>query len=391
MPGADETQRIAADARRALDICNACQFCGGYCAVFRALKARRQVSAADLAFLSNLCHNCRSCYHACQYAPPHAFDLNLPKSLSLVRQQTYRDHVWPPWFRGRLPCAGWPAVAVMVAIALSALMLVGLPALILIPPDLLFGRHLGPGAFYRLVPWEAIAGGAGALTLWSLLAVGFSVASFWHSMGPMPAGAALLPALRDALYDAASLRNLGGGGAGCNDRDERFSRSRRRFHHALFYGVVLCFAATAVATVYDHALAWQAPYPVLSLPVLLGGLGGTGILVGTMGLARLKLRADPGPLAPSLTASDCALLALLFLVAVSGLGLLALRETAAMGPLLLVHLGLVLGWFATLPYSKFLHAPFRFAALLRAAMERRHRAPQVGRGQGKSGRGSSGA
>ena len=86
-------------------------------------------------------------------------------------------------------------------------------------------------------------------------------------------------------------------------------------------------------------------------------------------------------MARSLSGADCALLALLFLVAASGLGLLAMRGTAAMGPLLLVHLGLVLGWFATLPYSKFLHAPFRFAALLRAAMERQGRVPQAGRGR----------
>jgi len=371
MPIADDAHRIAANARRALEICNACQFCDGYCAVFPALKTRRSVSAEDLTFLSNLCHNCRSCYHACQYAPPHVFDLNLPRSLSLVRQQSYRDHVWPPLLGGRLPYAGWPAVAVMVAVVLSAVALVAVPALLWVPPETLYGRQSGPGAFYRLVPWKAIVGVAGAAMSWSLLAVGLGVASFWRGMGPAPAGARLWPALREALSDAATLRNLGGGGAGCNDRNERFSQARRHFHHALSYGVALCFASTCVATVYDHLLGWPAPYPPASLPVLFGSLGGVGMVVGTVGLALLKLRADPAPVAASLTGADCALLALLFLVAASGLGLLALRETAAMGPLLLVHLGLVLGWFATLPYSKFLHAPFRFAALLRAAMERR--------------------
>ena len=42
---------------------------------------------------------------------------------------------------------------------------------------------------------------------------------------------------------------------------------------------------------------------------------------------------------------DVAFLALLFLASTSGLLLLALRETAAMGVLLIVHLGIVLALF----------------------------------------------
>ena len=371
MPCTDDSpDRIAAEARRALEICNACQYCNGYCAVFRALKSRRQVGTADMLFLANLCHNCRSCYHACQYAPPHAFAVNLPKSLSLVWQNSYRDHAWPPFLRGRLRYTGKPVILA----ALFAVAALALAAALTVPPEDLFGRHSGPGAFYRVVPWEIMAGLAGIVLLWSLLAIGFSVAAFWRSMGPAPSGVPLLPVLRETLRDVVTLRNLGGGGAGCfvrdGGRDGGLSQARRSCHHALFYGVALCFAATGVATLYDHLMGWQAPYPLVSLPVLLGSLGGAGMLAGTAGLTLLKRRADPAPVAESVTGADYALLLLLFLTAVSGFALLALRGTAAMGPMLLLHLGIVLGLFATLPYGKFLHAPFRVAALLRAAMER---------------------
>ena len=41
-----------------------------------------------------------------------------------------------------------------------------------------------------------------------------------------------------------------------------------------------------------------------------------------------------------------------------------------MGILLAVHLGFVLGLFVSLPYGKFVHGLYRFAALLQYARER---------------------
>jgi citrate/tricarballylate utilization protein len=51
--------------------------------------------------------------------------------------------------------------------------------------------------------------------------------------------------------------------------------------------------------------------------------------------------------------------------------LLGLRNTSAMGTLLVLHLGMVAGLFITAPYGKFAHVAYRYAALVRYAIEQR--------------------
>lgn len=97
---------------------------------------------------------------------------------------------------------------------------------------------------------------------------------------------------------------------------------------------MLCFAATVVATFYRYALKLHAPYPVLSLPVLLGTIGGVGLLVGPAGLLWLNLRRDPGRGDPKQRPMDRGFIALLLLTSASGIALLAWRDTAAMAWLL---------------------------------------------------------
>ena len=91
MPSADE-----AEVARQLQICNACRYCEGFCAVFPAMTRRLEFGKADVHFMANLCHNCGACLHACQYAPPHEFAVNVPQAMAKVRLQTYVDYAWPP-------------------------------------------------------------------------------------------------------------------------------------------------------------------------------------------------------------------------------------------------------------------------------------------------------
>ena len=78
-----------------MEICNACRYCEGFCAVFPAMELRREFSNGDLTYLANLCHNCRGCYYACQYAPPHQFGVNVPKTFAELRTESYAAYAWP--------------------------------------------------------------------------------------------------------------------------------------------------------------------------------------------------------------------------------------------------------------------------------------------------------
>jgi citrate/tricarballylate utilization protein len=126
-----------------------------------------------------------------------------------------------------------------------------------------------------------------------------------------------------------------------------------------------------VATLYHYLLAREAPYAWWDLPVVLGTLGGIGLLIGPAGLLLAKWQRDPALADSARTGMDAAFILMLFLTSFSGIVLLLLRDTAAMGPLLALHLGLVFALFITMPYGKFVHGIYRFVALVRYARERR--------------------
>jgi len=354
-----------AEARRALEICNACRYCEGYCAVFPAMELRREFSNADLSYLANLCHDCRGCFYACQYAPPHEFNINLPRTFAQLRAETYEEYGWPQPL-ARLFRHNGLVVSLVVAAALAVVLLLTTR---LQAPNVLYGAHTGVGAFYAVIPYGVMVT-VGVVTFgYALLALALGYVRFQRDTAASLGRSAGGKAWRRALGDAAALRYLSGGGHGCNDRDDSFSGVRRWLHHAMAYGFLSCFAATCVATIYHHFFGWIAPYPLLSIPVVLGMLGGIGLLIGTLGLLIVKAVRDPTPGAREMRGADAALLVLLALVAATGLALLTLRDGGAMGTLLTIHLALVLALFVALPYSKFVHGVYRLGALVHYAAE----------------------
>lgn len=369
------TDNLHAENRRLMQICNACRYCESFCAVFQAMSQRRHFTNPDLDYLSNLCHNCTACYHACQYAPPHDFEVNVPLKMAELRSDTYQRFAWPGSLAGLLHRNGL-AVSLVVVLILSLMLIFSIWWQ---NPEVLFAEHTAPGAFYQIFSHSSIVWLAGSSFGFACFALFMGGVNCWREF--LLRQVSLINVLNAGKH-ALLLTYLGGGhlgnkalgseiGKGCNTENDQFSNQRRWFHHAMAWGFMLCFAATSVATLYEYALGIISPFPFFSLPVMLGTVGGLGLLIGPAGLVWLKLKSDTRVMHTKQFGMDYAFLALLFLISLTGFLLLGLRATSAMGVLLSVHLALVLALFVMLPYSKFVHAIYRFIALVKFVAEQK--------------------
>ncbi len=369
MPGLD----IFEEANRQLIICNACRYCEGYCPVFRAIETRRDFKQGDVFYLSNLCHDCRACYYACMFTPPHEFAINIPQILSQARMETYRRWCWPD-FLGR----AFKNRSITVSLATGVAALVALLALIFIPSEKLFSVHQGPGAFYEVVPYAAMVAGALILFIYGIAVWINGGSRFWRETSTALNEKGSFKSLAAAMGAVLGLLYLKGGGPGCFYPDERPS-SVRRFYHALtFWGLTSDFISTTLAFVYQDLLRILPPYALTSAPVIFGAIGGVALLLGTCGLIYFKLRSDAEPADAAASGMDYVFLVTLGLTALTGMLTLILRETSAMGSILVLHLASIAALFLSAPYGKFVHAVYRTLAVIRYEVEQSQPHQHVG-------------
>ena len=358
---------ILDEADRLMTVCNSCRYCEGLCAVFPAMEMRRAFSDGDLNYLANLCHACGACYVDCQFSPPHEFNVNVPRTFAIARAESYAAYAWPRALSGLFSRNGL-FVSVIAALSVAAFIF-GFAAVH--DSLVMYEAHVGPGAFYAMMPHYAMVGLFGAAFLYVVLALAMSLRAFWRDIGEPVAMRSDAPSLWQAIREVSSLRYLGGGGGGCFNEDDRPTDRRRIYHHLTFYGFLLCFAATCVATLYHYLLGREAPYAWWDLPVLLGTVGGIGLVIGPVGLLVEGWRRDRVLVDETRYGMDTAFTTVLLLTSLSGLAVLAWRETSAMASLLALHLGIVFALFMTLPYGKFVHGLYRLVALVRYARERK--------------------
>ena len=353
---------ITEEARRQVEICNACRYCEGYCAVFPLglLAARLQrrghhPAGQPLPQLPRLLL-CLPVYRPARVRPEPA-----PRAGRGPRRK-----LGPLRMAGRLrpplPNARAARWRFMLVLGIAALFW----ALTALAPA------SGEG-FYAYLSHTAMV---------AIFAPRLPSAAGGHRHRPQTllgrVGGTRIrwPHLKSAFADAATMRQpVGRAAEGCNFRTGRPLLAGPPPRPS---GGVLGLPSVLRLHVFGHGpalcLHMPAPYGLFSLPKLLGLPGGFLLTVGAVGLIALKFKADASLGAPESGAERSPFVALLGLTGLTGLMLYFATGTALVAPLLALHLGTVLAFFLTTPYSKMVHGFYRMAALIRDAQRKQAKA-----------------
>jgi len=160
----------------------------------------------------------------------------------------------------------------------------------------------------------------------------------------------------------------------------------RLYRALLLFGVLQALTNLGFMLLAASGKSYALMVAVIGMENLCGGMGTAAYVALLMALCDRRFSATQyallsalsavgrvyvGPIAGYLVAGYGwqAFFFFTFVIALPGLALLVLRETGTMVTLLVVHLGVVLALFVTLPYGKFVHGLYRAAALVKSANE----------------------
>jgi citrate/tricarballylate utilization protein len=347
------------DARFSLNICNACRYCENICPVFKAIEFRRTFSDNSIIYLANLCHDCRGCYYACQYAPPHTFDINIPKIFGTLRLETYKNYKKSKFSKEIIEK---PHIF-SIAIFLISFLFYTISSIIYTGKLSLKGFFEQNTSFYSVLPENFLI-----ITMLIPFTISLTIyikdlIDYCDYIDIKKSDFFKLFNHISSLKSVILLEFLDGGSFGCNYPDEEYSFSRRIYHQFVLFGFKITFISTLIAAFMSHILNISPPYSFTSLPVIFGTIGGVLMLLGLTGLLYLRTKMDRIPYNENINSMDINFIIILLMSVLTGFLVLLFRSTIFMPILFIIHLSTVITFFIMLPFSKLQHAVFRYASI----------------------------
>jgi citrate/tricarballylate utilization protein len=347
------------DARFSLNICNACRYCENICPVFKAIEFRRTFSDNSIIYLANLCHDCRGCYYACQYAPPHTFDINIPKIFGTLRLETYKNYKKSKFSKEIIEK---PHIF-SIAIFLISFLFYTISSIIYTGKLSLKGLFEQNTSFYSVLPENFLI-----ITMLIPFTISLTIyiknlIDYCDYIDIKKSDFFKLFNHISSLKSVILLEFLDGGSFGCNYPDEEYSFSRKIYHQFVLFGFIITFISTLIAAFMGHILNISPPYSFTSLAVIFGTIGGVLMILGLTGLLYLRTKMDRIPYSENINSMDINLIMILLMSVLTGFLVLLFRSTIFMPILFIIHLSTVITFFIMLPFSKLQHAIFRYASI----------------------------
>jgi citrate/tricarballylate utilization protein len=273
--GARPCSAAEAEVARQMQICNACRYCEGFCAVFPAMTRRLEFGKADMHFPGQPVPQLRRLPARLPVRAAARVCGQRAAGHGAVRGQTYADYAWPPAL-GALYQRNGLTLALALAAGL-ALFLVLAAA----PPGSCGGR-----------PWAATSTPSSRTTCWWAVRAGvrFRGAGAGHGRAPLlarrvPPPAAPLAGRRRGRGHArrAALKYLDGGhGDGCHNEDDAYTLRAGAFTTSR--STASCCALPPPAWPRCTTTPWAGWRPTTAQPAQAAGrVGGISLLAGTAG------------------------------------------------------------------------------------------------------------
>ena len=353
-------------------VCIACRFCIGYCPVWDALDTlffgfrRDSIDRRDLEYFAYLCHDCRDCYYACPYKPPHELGINIPRLNSALRRVVDENYVWPRFMAGLLRRQYiYMASLFLTSLALALALTLAIGSFPEVVSPIITVYQVLPGTYIDIIGL--------VLGIWGLGILIYEGLRYWRGINGGYGGILDIESHMYALRDAFTHLWFRANGEGCDYPGEYGSYGRFYLHLSMFVGFLTDFAATVTAVYYQDVLHLYPPYPLTSVPVILGIVGGLLITIGALGLLVLKRFANSELIDDFWFGVDRAMLYLLLGIVITGFIVLSMRGAPFYGLAFLIHISLVSTLFLSAPHSKLTHIVFRYLALVKYYYDKKHK------------------